>query len=72
MGATTRWKDTHSEKFDEVIQKLTTNIPDDERTNSRDNPPAGREGKSIFSILAGDGIAIWSCGYRWAYLPYGK
>lgn len=34
MGATTRWKDTHSEKFDEVIQKLTTNIPDDERTNS--------------------------------------
>lgn len=34
MGATTRWKDTQTENFDEVIQKLTTQIPDDERTNS--------------------------------------
>ena len=34
MGATTRWKDTHAKSFDEIIQKLTTSIPDDERTNS--------------------------------------
>ena len=34
MGATTRWKDAQAENFDEVLQKLTTQIPDDERTNS--------------------------------------
>lgn len=34
MGATTRWKDTQTESFDEVLSKMTSQIPNDERTNS--------------------------------------
>ena len=34
MGATTRWKDAYIESFEESLEKLTSQIPDDERTNS--------------------------------------
>lgn len=34
MSATTRWRDTQTSDFDEVIQKLEQNAPDDERTTS--------------------------------------
>lgn len=34
MGATTRWKDTQTKNFEEALQKLTSQILDDERTNS--------------------------------------
>jgi len=34
MGATTRWKDTCAESFEEVIRKMTSQISNDERTSS--------------------------------------
>ena len=34
MSATTRWRDTQTSDFAEVIQKLERNAPDDERTTS--------------------------------------
>ena len=34
MAATTRWRDTQTSKFDEVLNKLEQDVPDDERTSS--------------------------------------
>lgn len=34
MGATTKWKDTQAESFEEALEKMISHIPDDERTSS--------------------------------------
>lgn len=34
MGATTRWKDTQTDSFEESLAKMILQIPNDERTNS--------------------------------------
>lgn len=34
MSATTKWRDTQAESFDEVLQKMTSAIENDSRTNS--------------------------------------
>lgn len=34
MAATTRWRDTQTSNFDEVLNKLEQDVPDDERTSS--------------------------------------
>lgn len=34
MGATTRWKDTQTDSFEESLTKMILQIPNDERTNS--------------------------------------
>ena len=34
MGATTRWRDTQTTDFNDVLNRLNKDIPDDERTAS--------------------------------------